>query len=110
MALTSKSFADYSPFARQLSVTPDPGIMVSPRLIFLGRDEVETVAVADRNSEGREKAAARCKAKRQCADYREMLVKAQPQLVSIAPRWTDSIVSLRQACVRRERNAARLES
>jgi predicted dehydrogenase len=58
-------------------------------LIFTDRDDVELLAVADPVAEGRAKAAARSKAPRQYADYREMLAKERPQLVGIGPRWTD---------------------
>ncbi len=57
--------------------------------VFNHRPDVQVVAVADPDAAGRAKAAARCKALRQYADYREMLEKEKPQLVSVAPRWTD---------------------
>ena len=50
---------------------------------------VQVVAIADPATAGREAAAKRCGALRQYADYREMLAKEKPQLVSIAPRWSD---------------------
>lgn len=56
---------------------------------FSGREDVEVVAVADPDSAGRAKSAGRSGAARQYADYREMLRKEKPQLVSVAPRWTD---------------------
>jgi predicted dehydrogenase len=58
-------------------------------LIFNGRAHIEVVAVADPDSAGRARAAARANALRQYADYREMLEKEEPQLVCVAPRWTD---------------------
>jgi predicted dehydrogenase len=58
-------------------------------VIFNDVPNVQVVAVADPDSSGREAAAKRCHALRQYADYREMLVKEKPQLVSIAPRWTE---------------------
>ena len=58
-------------------------------LVFKDRDNVETVALADPDAAGREKAAARAQPQRQYADYREMLEKEKPQLVAICPRWTD---------------------
>jgi predicted dehydrogenase len=65
--------------------------------IFRGRSDVETVAVADPNPEGRAKAAARSKALRQYADYRQMLETEKPQLVSVAPRWTDQHYAMGKA-------------
>ena len=58
-------------------------------LIFGHRKDVEVVAVADPVSEGRAQAAARSGALRQYADYHKMLATEKPDLVSIAPRWTD---------------------
>jgi predicted dehydrogenase len=58
-------------------------------LIFNDRENIEVVAVADLVSSGRAKAAERCKALRQYDDYRMMLGIEKPDLVSIAPRWTD---------------------
>jgi predicted dehydrogenase len=58
-------------------------------LIFNGRDNITVVAVADPNVPGRARAADRTGALRQYADYREMLEKEKPDLVSIAPRQTD---------------------
>ena len=57
--------------------------------IFDGLSNVSVEAIADANEAGLEKAALRAKAKRQYADYREMLRKERPQLVSIAPRHPD---------------------
>jgi len=58
-------------------------------VVFNGLPNVQVVAVADSDAAGREAAAKRCRALRSYADYREMLRKEKPQLVSIAPRWTD---------------------
>lgn len=58
-------------------------------VIFNDVPGVEVVAVADPDDAGRSKAADRCRAARQYADYREMLEKEKPQLVSVAPRHTD---------------------
>ncbi|MHC4727004.1 MAG: Gfo/Idh/MocA family protein [Planctomycetota bacterium] len=52
-------------------------------------DQARVVAVADENSEGRAEAARRLKAPRAYADYRQMLEKERPQIVSVAPRWLD---------------------
>jgi predicted dehydrogenase len=58
-------------------------------LIFSGRENITVVGVADPDAGGRAKAAARTHALRQYADYLEMLEKEKPQLVCVAPRWTD---------------------
>src|SRR5688572_14287004 len=58
-------------------------------VIFNDLPGVEVVAVADHDAQGREKARQRCGAKRGYADYREMLEKERPTLVSVAPRWTE---------------------
>src|SRR5688500_7670461 len=56
--------------------------------IFAGRGDVEVVAVADANDAGRARAVERCRANKGDADYREMLEKEKPSLVSVAPRTT----------------------
>lgn len=58
-------------------------------MIFKGLDNVELVAVADENPEGLKKAQARTGAQRAYTNYRELLEKEKPDLVSIAPRWPD---------------------
>ena len=58
-------------------------------LVFNDLPGVRVVAVADPDPAGRAKAAERTKAERQYADYREMLDKETPALVSIAPRWSE---------------------
>lgn len=58
-------------------------------ICFTGVPGVEVVAVADPVEAGRAKAATRAKAARQYADYREMLAREKPDLVSVAPRWSD---------------------
>jgi predicted dehydrogenase len=58
-------------------------------VLFNDLPGVQVVAVADPVTAGREAAAKRCGALRQYADYRELLAKEKPQLVSIAPRWSD---------------------
>jgi predicted dehydrogenase len=54
-----------------------------------GIDAVEMVAVADPVEAGRAKAMARSGAARGYADYREMLAREEPDIVTIAPRRTD---------------------
>jgi predicted dehydrogenase len=58
-------------------------------VIFNDVPGIEVVALADPDDAGRAKAAAKCHAARQYADYREMLDKERPDLVSVAPRHTD---------------------
>jgi len=70
-------------------------------LIFKHRPEIEVVAVADPDSAGRARAAERSGAKRQYADYREMLDKEKPDLVSVAPRWTDQHHAMSKAALER---------
>jgi predicted dehydrogenase len=58
-------------------------------LVFKDRPGIEVVAVADPEDKGRAAAQGRTGAQRAYADYREMLEQERPQLVSVAPRWTD---------------------
>jgi predicted dehydrogenase len=58
-------------------------------VVFTGRDNIEVVAVADPNDAGRAKAKQRSRAQRDYADYRELLAKEKPNLVSVAMRWSD---------------------
>src|SRR5688572_1349073 len=58
-------------------------------VIFNDVPGVEVVALADPDDAGRAKAAERCRSAKQYADYREMLSKEKPDLVSVAPRQTD---------------------
>ena len=69
-------------------------------VVFNGLPNVEVVAVADPVASGREAAARRCGALRQYADYREMLTKEKPKLVSIAPRWSDQHHAMGMAALR----------
>ncbi len=57
--------------------------------VFQNLDHVTVAAVADANPEGLKKAAERSQALRQYSDYREMLEKEKPDLVSIGPRHPD---------------------
>ena len=55
-------------------------------------DDVEgvtVVAVADPDEAGRARAASRSGAARQYGDYRQMLERERPQLVVVAPRWSE---------------------
>lgn len=58
-------------------------------VVFKHRPDIELVALADPDAAGRAKAQARTGARRTYADYREMLAQERPQLVSVAPRFTD---------------------
>ncbi len=67
--------------------------------IFKGLENVDVEAIADRDPAGLQKAAARCGARRQYTDYREMLEKEKPDLVSIAPRHPDCHPELALAAI-----------
>lgn len=54
--------------------------------IFQGLENVRVEAIADPNAQGLERAALRARASRKYSDYREMLHRERPHLVSIAPR------------------------
>jgi predicted dehydrogenase len=66
--------------------------------VWLDLPEVEIVAVADEAEEGRARAAQRLQAPRAYADYREMLTREKPDLVSVAPRWPDCHCAMTLAC------------
>ncbi len=68
-------------------------------LIFEGHPAIEVVAVADPDPTGRERARVRCHAPRGYADYRELIARERPQLVSIAPRWTEDHAAVGQAAL-----------
>ncbi len=63
-------------------------------------DNVEIVAVADDEEKGRAEAAQRLGAPRAYADYRQMLDKEKPQIVSVACRWLDPHRDMVVACAR----------
>lgn len=69
-------------------------------LIFNELPNVEVVAVADPDANGRAAASKKSKAARQYADYHEMLAKEKPQLVAIAPRWTDQHFAMAMAALK----------
>ncbi len=68
--------------------------------IFSNRPNIELVALADANAEGRAKTATKIGAARQYADYRELLEKERPQLVSIAMRQADQHHAIALAALR----------
>ena len=61
-------------------------------------EQVEVVAVADPDPKGRAAAAQRLRAPKSYADYRQMLEKERPQIVSVAPRWLDCHRDMVLAC------------
>lgn len=62
-------------------------------------DCTDMIAVADRDSAGREKAMGEAGAQRAYADYWEMLEKENLDIVSVCPRWTDCHEEMIIACV-----------
>lgn len=58
-------------------------------VIFNDRADIEVVAVADPVADALAKAQERCRAKKAYADYRQLLEKERPQLVSVGPRHSD---------------------
>ncbi|MCI0701889.1 MAG: Gfo/Idh/MocA family oxidoreductase [Planctomycetia bacterium] len=66
--------------------------------VWLKCDKAEIVAVADENEKGRAEAAKKLGAKTTYADYREMLKKEKPQIVSVADRWPDCHRDMVIAC------------
>ena len=57
--------------------------------IFSNRPNIQVVGLADPDEAGRTKTAAKIGALRRYADYRELLAKERPQLVSLAMRQAD---------------------
>ena len=66
--------------------------------VWLKCDKAEVVAVADENEAGRTAAAKRLNAKSAYADFRQMLEKERPQIVSVADRWPDCHREMVLAC------------
>jgi predicted dehydrogenase len=60
--------------------------------------QAEVVAVADPDPKGLAAAVQRVKAPRSYADYRQMLDKERPQIVSVAARWLDCHRDMVLAC------------
>ncbi|MFC1635619.1 Gfo/Idh/MocA family protein [Planctomycetota bacterium] len=61
-------------------------------------DRAQVVAVADEDAKGRAAAAKRLDAPRAYTDYRRMLDKERPHIVSVAPRWLDCHRDMVLAC------------
>jgi predicted dehydrogenase len=66
--------------------------------VWLKCNKAEIVAVADENEKGRADAAQKLGAKNAYADYRQMLEKEKPQIVSVADRWPDCHRDMVIAC------------
>lgn len=69
-------------------------------VVWKSLDNVEIVAVADDNDKGRAAAARRLGVKNAYADYRQMLEKEKPQVVSVATRYLDTHRDMVVACAR----------
>jgi predicted dehydrogenase len=67
-------------------------------VVWKAIDNAEIVAVADEDAKGRAAAAERLQAKNAYADYRQMLAKERPQIVSVADRWLDRHRDMVVAC------------
>src|ERR1041384_7730005 len=68
--------------------------------IFAGRKNIELVAVADPDETGRKSAAEKIKPRHSYADYREMLEKEKPHLVSVAMRESEHHHEIILACLK----------
>jgi predicted dehydrogenase len=69
-------------------------------VVWKAFDNVQVVAVADEDEKGRAAAAARLGVKSAYADYRDMLDKEKPQIVSVADRFLDAHRDMVLACAR----------
>ncbi len=67
-------------------------------VVWKNIDRAQIVAVADDNAKGLAAAAKRLDAPRAYADYRRMLEKERPHIVSVAPRWLDCHRDMVLAC------------
>ena len=68
--------------------------------IFQNRPGIQLVALADPDEVGRKKIAEKIGAPRTYADYREMLAREEPQLVSVAMRHADQHLEIILACLK----------
>ncbi|MBD3185118.1 hypothetical protein GF312_22750 [Candidatus Poribacteria bacterium] len=68
-------------------------------LAYKGIENVEFIAVADPDENGREKAKLETGAKRSYSDYREMLKKEELDIVSVCPRWVNCHLEMILACI-----------
>jgi predicted dehydrogenase len=67
-------------------------------LVWRDVPNVDIVAVADENEPGRGAAAKRLGARNAYSDYRQMLAKERPRIVSVAPRFLDCHRDMVVAC------------
>jgi len=67
--------------------------------VWLETERAQIVAVADADGPGRTRAAERLGVRAAYADYREMLAKERPEIVSVAPRFLDEHHDMVLACV-----------
>lgn len=68
-------------------------------VIFRDVPNTQVVAVADADTSGHEAAKKATGAPTAYADYREMLATEKPNLVSVAPRWTDQHFDMAKAAL-----------
>ena len=66
---------------------------------YTGLKRVDLMAVSDEDEEGREKARVDAGADRSYEDYRDMLEKEKPDIVSVCPRWVDCHEEMVVACL-----------
>jgi predicted dehydrogenase len=69
-------------------------------VVWQSVENVEIVAVADEDEKGRASAAQRLGVKNAYSDYRTMLEKERPNIVSVADRWLDQHRDMVIACAR----------
>jgi predicted dehydrogenase len=67
-------------------------------VVWLNNNRADIIAVADEDEKGRAAAATRLKAPRAYADYKEMLAREKPQIVSVADRFLDMHHDMVIAC------------
>jgi predicted dehydrogenase len=67
-------------------------------IVWRSLGNVDLVAVADEDERGRAAAQQRLRARNAYADYREMLRRERPHIVSVAPRWLDCHRDMVLAC------------
>ena len=66
---------------------------------LLAHEGVEVIAVADEGEEGRLKAQGELQAPRAYKDYRQMLDRERPDIVTVGPRWTDCHLDMVLDCI-----------
>jgi predicted dehydrogenase len=68
-------------------------------VVFENVPHVDVVALADPDQAGRRRAAERSGAKRTYADFQEMLLTVRPELVVVAPRWSEQHFNMAKAAI-----------